>query len=193
MGFIWLNCCGMKSTKTPFEGLLLIEPKKMVDKRGAFYEGFHARSFGVLLPSMRVAQVNYNSSRQYVLRGLHFQCPPAAQAKLVHVTEGKIMDVVVDLRRRAATYGKHYRLCLEARKPLFLYIPKGFAHGFLVLSRRARVEYLCDAHYSPSHERGIRYDDKTLGIEWGVDEKKIILSEKDKRWGDFSSCGDFFS
>lgn len=183
----------MKKIETPFAGLYVFLPDKLTDARGAFYEGFHARRFAARTGvPMEVVQINHTTSQKNVLRGLHFQCPPAAQAKLIHVVTGKIMDVVVDLRQCSSTYGEHYVCIMEADIPTFLYIPKGFAHGFLVLSELAKVQYICDFYYSPAHERGIRYDDKTLSIAWGVQKESILLSEKDKQWQGLSACSGIF-
>lgn len=182
----------MKTIDSPLHGLHVLQPEVHADRRGSFYEGFHSASFKARGISMSIAQVNHSISRKNVLRGLHFQRPPAEQAKLVHVTAGSVMDVVVDMRQHSPTYGKHYRRVMDGNVPTLLYIPGGFAHGFLVLSRLARVQYACDTHRSPEHEGGIRYDDPMLNIQWGVPKEHVVLSERDKQWGDFSACATTF-
>ena len=178
----------MKITKTPFEGLLIIEPKVFDDNRGHFYESYNKKTFYDSGIDIEFVQDNQSSSTRGVLRGLHFQRPPFAQVKLVRVLSGFIQDVVVDLRQKQPTFGKHYSLELSDQNKKQLLVPRGFAHGFLVLSERADVLYKCDSFYCPEAESGIRYDDTGLAIEWNMGKVKRIVSDKDLRLPEFPSA-----
>lgn len=166
--------------ETGIEGLLIIEPKVYRDERGYFLESYHQERLNALGISHQFIQDNQSRSVQDVIRGLHFQKQPYAQTKLVRVTEGTIYDVAVDLREGSDTYGSWFGIELSINNHLQLLIPKGFAHGFSVLSEHATILYKCDTNYHPESESGIRFDDPELKIDWKVDLAKAIISEKDK-------------
>lgn len=157
---------------------LIVEVPRYADDRGYFAELFRA-SWGEGLGLPPFVQANLSVSRRGVLRGMHFQRPPAAQAKLVTVLEGQIRDVIVDLRRNSPTYGQWEAVELTDQSGMWLYVPVGFAHGFLVLSARAMVLYYCSAYYEPALDGGIRWDDPQIGIRWGLEGTAPILSPKD--------------
>ena len=163
--------------ETPIKGLLIIEPKIFGDNRGYFLEVFNKKDFLANGIKVNFVQDNESSSTKGVLRGLHFQIKHP-QAKLVRVIKGEVFDVAVDLRKSSPTYGKHFGLVLSESNKQMFFIPKGFAHGFLVLSDSATFQYKCDDFYHPEDEGGIRYDDPTLNVSWPTSEK-LILSEKD--------------
>lgn len=167
----------MNIIKTDIEGLLIIEPQVFNDNRGYFFESHNQAKLEQAGINLTFVQDNESSSLLGVVRGLHYQLAPYAQTKLVRAVLGRIYDVAVDLRRGSPTYGKHYRIELSDENKRQLLIPKGFAHGFSVLSERAILAYKCDAPYNRSAERGIAYNDPTLGIDWGV--KQAIVSDKD--------------
>jgi dTDP-4-dehydrorhamnose 3,5-epimerase len=165
----------MHVSKTPIDGLLIVEPKKFADPRGMFYEVYSKSRYEQYgIPSF--VQDNHSVSKNGVLRGLHYQTNPG-QGKLVRVTRGEVFDVAVDIRKQSPTYGKWWGLSLSETNNLQLYIPIGFAHGFCVLSESAEVLYKCSDYYSPENERGILWSDPDLAIDWPV--KEPILSEKD--------------
>ena len=170
----------MEVIKTDIEGVVIIEPKIFGDARGYFYESFNAEEFetktGIKTTFM---QDNQSKSCFGVLRGLHFQKPPHAQSKLVRVIEGCVLDVAVDIRKGSPTFGKYVAVELTAENHRQLFIPRGFAHGFVVKSPSAIFQYKCDNLYAPQAEGAIAWDDPQIGIEWGVDKNDIILSEKD--------------
>ncbi len=165
--------------KTPFEGLVVFEPLVWEDQRGYFFESYNRQTFAEAGIHADFVQDNQARSTYGVLRGLHFQKPPYEQAKLVRVTEGAVYDVAVDLREDSPTYGQWYGLELSAENKRQLFVPRGFAHGYLVLTPTAEFCYKCDNFYSKAHEGGIRYDDPTLGINWPIALNEAILSEKD--------------
>lgn len=171
----------MKVTKTFIEGLLLIEPDVHGDSRGYFMESFNARTFreatGI---DADFVQDNESKSSYGVVRGLHFQRPPHAQAKLVRVVEGRVLDVAVDLREGSETYGKHFAVELSEENHFQMYIPKGFAHGFSVLSEKVVFQYKCDDYYAPETEGALAWDDPDLAIDWRIPHESVRLSEKDK-------------
>lgn len=170
----------MEIIETPIDGLVLLRPKVFGDERGYFMESFNQRNFqNHKLPSQFV-QDNQSHSKYGTLRGLHFQLGDSAQTKLVRATQGKILDVAVDIRQGSKTYGQHFSTELSADNHMQLLVPKGFAHGFVVLSSEATVQYKCDNFYDPKNESGIRFDDPELNIDWGIPASKLILSEKDK-------------
>lgn len=181
----------MKIIETGIEGLLVIEPKIFGDGRGYFYESYNARDFEAATGSkVDFVQDNQSFSRYGVLRGLHFQLPPHNQAKLVSVVRGSVLDVAVDLRKGSPTYGRYEAVELSGDNHLRFYIPHGFAHGFLVLSKTALFQYKCDGFYAPEADCGLAWDDPDIGIKWPVAPQVIILSEKDRRHGflkDFDS------
>lgn len=169
----------MKIDSTPFEGLLILTPRIFADERGYFFESYNAQTFKQNGLDFDWVQDNQSSSTYGVIRGLHFQKPPYAQTKLIRVLQGEILDVVVDLRHDANTFGQTYSIVLSSDNQLQLLIPKGFAHGFVVLSERADVMYKCDQLYNKESESGILFNDPKLNIDWKVDANKMIVSSKD--------------
>jgi dTDP-4-dehydrorhamnose 3,5-epimerase len=170
----------MKVIKTDIEGVVIIEPQLFGDSRGYFMESYSERDFARLVAPVRFVQDNESRSRYGVVRGLHYQREPYSQSKLVRCLEGRVLDVAVDIRPESPTYGKYVAVELSADNHRQLYIPKGFAHGFAVLSKEALFAYKCDEFYHPEAECGIAWDDPTLSIDWGLPKEDIILSEKDK-------------
>jgi dTDP-4-dehydrorhamnose 3,5-epimerase len=170
----------MEVRDTGIEGLLVLEPRVFQDSRGYFFESYHREEMKDHGIDLDFIQDNQSRSTYGVIRGLHFQNEPHAQTKLVRVTEGSIYDVAVDLRRESPSYGQWYGVELSAENFLQLLIPKGFAHGFSVLSDHATLYYKCDDYYHPQSEFGIRFDDPDLGIDWKIDPGKAIISEKDR-------------
>lgn len=170
----------MKFTKTQIPEVVIIEPTIFEDERGYFYESFSQEKFDANIGITNFIQDNESKSTFGVLRGLHFQKPPFAQAKLVRCIKGAVLDIVVDLRKNIATYGKHIAVKLSEQNKKQLFVPRGFAHGFIVLSQEAVFSYKVDNIYAPSHEDGILWNDKTLDIDWNIQQDKIILSAKDK-------------
>ncbi len=170
----------MTTRETGIEGLLIIEPKVYRDERGYFLESYHQERLNALGISHHFIQDNQSRSVRGVIRGLHFQEEPYAQTKLIRVTEGTIYDVAVDLRKDSDTYGSWFGIELSINNHLQLLIPKGFAHGFSVLSEHATILYKCDTNYHPESESGIRFDDPGLNIDWKVNLESAIISEKDK-------------
>jgi dTDP-4-dehydrorhamnose 3,5-epimerase len=169
----------MKVNSTSFEGLFVLEPQVFGDERGYFFESYNAATFKKNNLDFNWVQDNQSSSSYGVLRGLHFQKPPHAQTKLIRVLRGEILDVVVDMRPASASFGKSYTIVLSGDNQLQLLIPKGFAHGFSVLSERADVFYKCDALYNKESESGILFNDPKLAIDWQIPEDKMIVSAKD--------------
>ncbi len=177
-----------KFKKLEIPGVILIEPKVFKDERGFFAEIFKATDFKGI--SGTFLQVNHSKSSKNVLRGLHYQKKPMAQAKLVRVIEGNIFDVAVDLRKNSPAYGKYVSVKLDSESMKMVYIPEGFAHGFCALSDTAQIEYYCTNVYSPSDERGIIYNDPDLNIKWPV--KTPVLSEKDLNYPGFKDSDSNF-
>ena len=171
----------MEVIQTAIEGLVIIEPKIFKDARGYFFESFSQREFDEKVRKINFVQDNESRSTCGVLRGLHFQRPPHAQSKLVRCVRGAVLDVAVDIRRGSPTYGRHVAVELTEDNHLQLFIPRGFAHGFAVLSEEAVFQYKCDNYYAPEADGGISIRDASLGIDWRIPEEKIILSEKDRR------------
>ena len=170
----------MKFIKTAIPDVCIIEPSVFGDDRGYFLESFNLEKFEENIFPIKFVQDNESKSSRGVLRGLHFQKPPFNQAKLVRCIEGRVMDVVVDIRKGSPTYGKHVAIELTGENKRQLFGPRGFAHGFLVLSDSAIFAYKVDNTYAPEFDAGIKYDDKELNINWGITEEEIQLSEKDK-------------
>lgn len=170
----------MELIKTDIEGLIIIRPDVFRDERGYFLESFSQREFENNVSKTVFVQDNESRSGYGVLRGLHFQKPPFAQAKLVRVINGKILDIAVDLRHNSTTFGKHVTVELSEDNKLQAFIPRGFAHGFIVLSDYAVCQYKCDNYFAPDYADGIKWDDKQLNIDWLLNKQNIILSEKDK-------------
>lgn len=171
----------MNIVNTGIDGVVIIEPKVFGDNRGYFFESFSQRDFNSLVRRVRFVQDNESKSCGGVLRGLHFQKPPFAQSKLVRVVRGAVLDVAVDIRRGSPTFGKHVAVELTEDNHRQLFIPRGFAHGFAVLSDEAIFQYKCDNFYAPQSEGAIAWDDPSLGIDWRIPSDKTILSEKDMR------------
>lgn len=171
----------MKVIKTNIADVVILEPRVFGDERGYFFESFSQREFNEQVAEVTFVQDNESRSSYGVVRGLHYQLPPYTQAKLVRVVEGEVLDVVVDLRKKSATFGKHVAVVLSAENKRQLFVPRGFAHGFAVLSPQAVFQYKCDNYYAPEYEGGIRFDDPALGIDWKIPEAEMILSEKDRK------------
>ena len=170
----------MKVIKTSISDVVILEPRVFGDERGYFFESFSQREFNEQVAEVTFVQDNESKSSYGVVRGLHYQLPPYTQAKLVRVVEGEVLDVVVDLRKNSATFGKHVAVVLSGENKRQFFIPKGFAHGFAVLSPQAVFQYKCDNYYAPQYERGIQFDDPALGIDWQIPEAEMILSAKDR-------------
>ncbi len=171
----------MKVIKTDIEGLFIIEPRVFKDARGYFFESFSERDFAREVAPVKFVQDNESKSGYGVVRGLHFQKPPHAQAKLVRVVKGRVLDVAVDLRPGSETYGKYYAAELSEENQRQFFIPKGFAHGFSVLSEEAVFQYKCDEYYAPESEGSVLWNDPEIGIDWKIPAEDVILSEKDTR------------
>lgn len=178
----------MNLIPTPILDLYVIEPRVFRDERGYFLEHFNEEKFDNKGLVSHFVQDNQSKSSYGVVRGLHYQLAPYAQTKLVRVIEGKIFDVAVDIRKNSPTYGHYYGLELSSENFLQLFIPKGFAHGYSVLSPIAIVHYKCDTFYAPGSEKGILYNDKSLSIDWHVKPKDAIVSPKDKMWPVFNEA-----
>lgn len=171
----------MQVKQTDFKDLIICNPTVFKDDRGYFYESFNLKKFSDatgLLPNF--VQDNQSRSTFGVLRGLHFQVGDMAQSKLVRVLEGEVLDVVVDMRKEEPTFGKSFSIILTAANRTQLFIPRGFAHGFLTLSSKATFFYKCDNYYDKNSERGLQYNDPALDINWQLEEQDFILSEKDQ-------------
>ncbi len=172
----------MKLIPTNLTDCFVIEPIIFKDKRGVFFESFNKKSLEKTLNTpLNFVQDNHSVSKKGVLRGLHFQTGNFAQAKLVRVVKGAVLDVVVDLRKDSPTYLKHFKTILTSESPRMLFIPKGMAHGFLALEDDTVFLYKCDAFYNKDAESGILYNDRALQIDWAYPPDQIILSEKDKK------------
>lgn len=170
----------MNIVKTEIPEVVIVEPKVFGDHRGYFFESFSDRDFASKVRQVRFVQDNESKSCYGVLRGLHFQLPPHAQSKLVRVVRGRVLDVAVDIRKGSPTFGKHVAVELSEENHRQLFIPRGFAHGFVVLSEEAVFQYKCDDFYAPECEGAVAWDDPAIGIDWKVPADKVILSEKDK-------------
>lgn len=170
----------MKLIKTHIEGVTVIEPKVFSDSRGCFFESFSERDFAEAVGPVRFVQDNESRSVYGVIRGLHFQKPPHAQAKLVRVVKGKVLDVAVDLRKDSPTFGQHVAMELSDENRRQMFIPRGFAHGFSVLSEEAVFQYKCDSYYAPESEGSLAWNDPDLNIDWNVPAGSEVLSDKDR-------------
>ncbi|HOH54698.1 MAG TPA: dTDP-4-dehydrorhamnose 3,5-epimerase [Paludibacteraceae bacterium] len=171
----------MEIIKTPIPDLLIVRPKVFEDARGYFYETYNEKNFSEAGLNIHFCQDNQSKSVYGVIRGLHYQLQPDSQCKLVSAIQGTVWDVAVDLRTSSPTFGKWYGIELSAENHLQFLIPKGFAHGFSVLTETAIFAYKCDAFYNPSLERGILYNDPQLAIDWKIPEHKAIVSVKDNK------------
>lgn len=170
----------MEILKTEIEGLLILKPKVFTDSRGYFYESYSKRVFDEAVGrEVDFVQDNQSKSSYGVVRGLHFQKPPFAQSKLVRCIKGRVLDVAVDLRKGSPTFGKHFAVELTEDNNLQFFIPRGFAHGFSVLSEEAVFQYKCDNYYAPQADGGISLNDESLGIDWRIAPEDRILSDKD--------------
>ena len=169
----------MNVIPTAIPEVRIVEPKVFGDERGYFFESWNKAAFEEAGIRCDFIQDNESRSRFGVLRGLHYQAPPYTQAKLVRVIRGSVLDVAVDIRRGSPTFGRHVAVELSGENKRQLFVPRGFAHGFVVLSDDVLFAYKCDNRYAPSHERGIAYNDPALGIDWRVRVEKFILSPKD--------------
>jgi dTDP-4-dehydrorhamnose 3,5-epimerase len=170
----------MQLIETGIPDLLIVVPRVFEDTRGYFLESYNQRAYQEKGIDTIFVQDNESKSCKGVLRGLHYQLAPYAQTKLIRVIEGTILDVAVDIRRNSPTFGKHFSIELSAERKQQLLVPKGFAHGFSVLSDTAIVIYKCDSFFNPQAERGIRYNDPALGIDWRIDPYSAIVSAKDR-------------
>lgn len=170
----------MNIVETEIKGVFIIEPKVFGDNRGYFFESFSQREFESVIGPVTFVQDNQSKSSYGVVRGLHFQKPPHAQAKLVRVVKGKVLDVAVDLRKDSPTFGKYMAVELSDENHRQVFIPKGFAHGFSVLSEEAVFQYKCDEYYAPESEAAIAWDDQDLNIDWKVPAEEVVLSVKDR-------------
>lgn len=171
----------MNVIKTDIEGVVVIEPRVFDDARGYFFESYSKRRFDEAVRPVEFVQDNESMSTRGVIRGLHFQRPPFSQSKLVRCVRGAVLDVVVDIRRGSPTYGQHVAVGLTGENRRQLFVPRGFAHGFAVLSDEAVFQYKCDNYYHPESEGGISIADNSLGIDWRINPAEAILSDKDLR------------
>ena len=178
--------------KTDIEGVVIIEPKVFGDDRGYFFESWSQKDFDEQVRPIRFVQDNESKSRYGVLRGLHFQKGKYSQSKLVRVVKGKVLDVAVDVRKGSPTFGKHVAVELTEENHRQFFIPRGFAHGFVVLSEEAIFQYKCDNLYAPQEEGALAWDDPEIGIDWGVPADRIVLSEKDKNHPHLNESKDLF-
>lgn len=178
--------------KTDLPGLLIFEPAVFGDGRGYFFESYNEKIFSAGGINIKFVQDNQSQSSYGVIRGLHYQLPPHAQTKLVRVLYGNILDVAVDIRKGSPTYGKSLCMELSAENKKQLLIPKGFAHGFSVLSQKAEVLYKCDAFYNKESEAGIVYNDSMLAIDWGIPAADALVSGKDEELPSFANCKNSF-
>lgn len=184
----------MEVIKTNIEGVVIIEPRVFTDARGYFFESYSKREFDEKVRPVNFVQDNESCSSRGVMRGLHFQLPPFTQSKLVRCVRGAVLDVAVDIRRGSPTYGQHVAVELTEDNHRQFFVPRGFAHGFAVLSDVAVFQYKCDNYYAPKADGGISILDTSLGIDWRIDPADAILSEKDTRHAllrDFDSPFDY--
>ena len=170
----------MQVLQTKIPGLLIIEPKVFKDQRGYFFESYSYRKYQKFGIENEFVQDNVSSSVRGVIRGLHYQLSPYAQGKLIQVLKGKVLDVVVDLRQGSPTFGEHLALELSDENHRQFFVPRGFAHGFSVLSEEVLFSYKCDNYYNKESERGINFNDSSLNIDWQIPESEIIVSPKDQ-------------
>jgi len=182
----------MKIEKTFIKDLVIIEPSVFGDERGYFFESYSKTKFEDLGFYIEFVQDNQSFSKRNTLRGLHYQNPPYAQTKLLSVLQGEIIDVAVDLRKDSPTYGKSFSILLSAENKKQLLVPQGFAHGFSVISETASVMYKCDEFYNKASEGGIKFDDPSLNIDWGISLEEAIVSEKDQILPFIDNCNSLF-
>ena len=182
----------MPFVPTTIPDLLIFEPSVYGDSRGHFFEAYNEKVFQQQGLHIKFVQDNQSQSSYGVIRGLHYQLPPFEQVKLVRVLQGRILDVAVDIRKGSPHFGKHFAIELSAENKKQLLVPAGFAHGFSVLSETATVLYKCDQFYSKESEGGIRYNDRSLNIDWKLPHDQAVISEKDLELPDFASCKNTF-
>tara|TARA_B100002051_G_C16744161_1_gene646344 strand:- start:5747 stop:6295 length:549 start_codon:yes stop_codon:yes gene_type:complete len=182
----------MNLIKTKIEDVIILEPNIFRDERGSFIESFNKKNLNNLIGNINFVQENESMSHKDVLRGLHFQNPPFAQSKLVRCVRGEILDIALDLRKKSKSYGQHVTSLLSEKNKKAIFIPKGFAHGFLVLSESAVISYKVDNYYKPDYENGVLWNDKDLKIDWKINSEEVILSEKDKNLAKFSKINNPF-
>jgi len=178
----------MNIVKTNIEGVLIIEPRLFKDERGYFFESFNQREFEEKICRTIFVQDNESRSSYGVIRGLHFQKPPFTQSKLVRVIKGAVLDVAVDIRKGSPTFGQYVSVELTEENHKQFFIPRGFAHGFSVLSEEVVFQYKCDNFYAPQCEGAIVWDDSDLNIDWRIPKEKAVLSEKDKIHSSIREC-----
>lgn len=182
----------MEIQQTSINGCFILKPKIFKDTRGYFFESYNKKQFEKQLGfSVNFVQDNQSVSSYGVLRGLHYQTGDYAQSKLVRVVSGKVLDIVVDLRKDSPTFGKSFSVILDATKKLQLFIPRGLAHGFVTLSKKSIFAYKCDNYYNPEFERGIIYNDATLALDWHLSDELLIISEKDLEFPVFKEADKF--
>lgn len=181
----------MDYIKTAIDGVYIIEPRVFKDERGYFFESWKQADFEEHIGKVNFIQDNESKSSYGVLRGLHYQKGEYSQAKLVRVIKGRVLDVAVDLRKSSPTFGKHVAVELSEDNKRQFFIPRGFAHGFLVLSQEAIFTYKVDNIYAPQHEASIRFNDPDLGIEWPIDANEVLTSEKDLKGNLFKDAETF--
>ena len=169
----------MKFIETKILDVIIIEPTVFGDTRGYFLESYNKKKFEEVVGKTSFIQDNESKSSKGVLRGLHFQKPPFEQAKLVRCIEGEVLDIAVDIRKNSKTYGQHIAVLLSGVNKRQLFVPRGFAHGFLVLSDNATFAYKVDNTYAPEFDAGIRWNDKELNIQWGMEDSEVMISAKD--------------
>jgi dTDP-4-dehydrorhamnose 3,5-epimerase len=183
----------MEKITTDIPGLFVLKPQVFEDNRGYFFESYNAQKFAGHGLDLVFVQDNQSQSAYGVVRGLHYQLPPHAQTKLVRVLQGTILDVALDIRQGSPTFGRHFAIELSAENKKQLFIPKGFAHGFSVLSEKAVVMYKCDAFYNKESDAGILFNDPALGIDWKLSADRVIVSDKDKQLPTFANCRNTFT
>ena len=171
----------MKISKTNIEGVLIIEPTEYSDDRGSFFESYNQNNYEKVIGKISFIQDNESVSKKGTIRGLHFQKPPNEQAKLVRCVKGEVLDIALDIRMDSPTYGLHSSIILSEKNKKQVFIPNGFAHGFLVLSDYAIFSYKVNNHYDLHSDAGIRWNDKSLDIHWGVDLSEVLISKKDQK------------
>ncbi|HZY38422.1 MAG TPA: dTDP-4-dehydrorhamnose 3,5-epimerase [Mucilaginibacter sp.] len=182
----------MTITPTPLEGCFVISPRVFKDDRGYFFESYNEQKFSEAVGAeINFVQDNQSFSTKGVLRGLHLQMGEHAQSKLVRATAGEVLDVAVDLRKNSKTFGKFFSILLSGENHLQFFVPRGFAHGFVVLSDTAVFQYKCDNYYNKASEGGLHYADPSLSIDWGLPASELLVSDKDKELPFLQDAGDF--
>ena len=183
----------MEVIKTDIEGVVILKPKVFGDARGYFFESYSKREFDSMVRPVDFVQDNQSCSTFGVVRGLHFQKGEHSQSKLVRVVKGRVLDVAVDIRKGSPTFGRHVAVELSEENGLMLFVPRGFAHGFSVLSDIAVFQYKCDNYYCPQAEGAVAWDDPALGIDWLIPSEDVVLSEKDSRHPILADAPELFS